>query len=108
MYIFGKQKNEQALSPETLSPGAGTSGETAQNGTATGNAGSAENGSANAGGGCYADEGTERESLAMVYSPRQYWRDEYTPAEALDRGTLFRELDKPLTGICPDGGGDRS
>ena len=42
----------------------------------------------------------------MVYSPRQYWRDAYTPAEALDRGTLFRELDKPLTGVCVDGGGD--
>lgn len=103
MYIFGKQKNEQATSPETLSPGAG-----APDGAATGNAGSAGNGSANAGGGCYADEGTVRESLAMVYSPRQYWRDAYTPAEALDRGTLFRELDKPLTGICLDGGGDRS
>ena len=30
----------------------------------------------------------------------------YTPAEALDRGTLFKELDKPLTGVC--GGGDAS
>ena len=27
-------------------------------------------------------------------------------AEALDHGTLFRELDKPLTGVCVDGGGD--
>ena len=106
MYIFGKQKNEQATSPETLSPGAGASDSAAtQNGAATG---SAENGGANAGGGCYADEGAVRESLAMVYSPRQYWRDAYAPAEALDRGTLFRELDKPLTGICFDGGGDRS
>ena len=101
MYIFGKQKNEQALSPETLSPSAET-----PNGAAQGSAG---NGNVNGnGGGCYADEGTVRESLAMVYSPRQYWRDAYTPAEALDRGTLFRELDKPLTGICLGEGGDRS
>ncbi|MBR4770431.1 MAG: spore coat associated protein CotJA [Clostridia bacterium] len=50
--------------------------------------------------------GTMRGSLAMVYSPRQYWRDAYSPAEALDRGTLFMELDKPLTGVCT--GGDAS
>lgn len=30
--------------------------------------------------------------LAMVYSPKQYWRDLYDNAEALKRGTLFREL----------------
>ena len=101
MYIFGKQKNDVALSPETLAPQAGASdGAETPNGAAEGSAGN--------GNGCYADERTVRDSLAMVYSPRQYWRDAYTPAEALDRGTLFRELDKPLTGICPDGGGDRS
>ena len=86
MYMFEKKKNEQAVSPETLLPenGAGES----------------------AGAGCACADGTVRESLAMVYSPRQYWRDAYTPAEALDRGTLFAELDKPLIGVC--GGGDAS
>ena len=34
-------------------------------------------------------------SLAIVYSPYQHFRDIYTPWEALCRGTLFRELDKP-------------
>lgn len=35
-------------------------------------------------------------SLAMVYSPRQGFRGLYSPVEALSRGTLFEELDKPL------------
>lgn len=35
-------------------------------------------------------------SLAMVYSPIQYWRDIYDVDFALERGTLFAELDKPL------------
>ena len=35
-------------------------------------------------------------SLAMVYSPRQVFRGLYAPMEALSRGTLFEELDKPL------------
>ena len=35
-------------------------------------------------------------SLAMVYSPEQYWRNIYEPSEALDRGTLFSELYVPL------------
>lgn len=34
--------------------------------------------------------------LAMVYSPKQYWRDLYDNTEALRRGTLFRELFFPL------------
>ncbi len=34
-------------------------------------------------------------SLAMVYPPYQHFRDLYSPYEALCRGTLFRELDKP-------------
>lgn len=82
MYMIEKNKNGQAISPETFSPAA------------------PENGA-----GC-ACAGTMRGSLAMVYSPRQYWRDAYSPAEALDRGTLFMELDKPLTGVCT--GGDAS
>lgn len=72
MYMFEKQKKEQAVSPEAVGSGAG----------------------------CAEGEGA---SLAMVYSPRQYWRDAYTPAEALDRGTLFKELDKPLTFVCAGG-----
>ena len=87
MYMFEK-KNETAISPETLAPESGT-GEATEPGA-----------------GCACGEGTARESLAMVYSPRQYWRDAYTPAEALSRGTLFAELDKPLTGVCVSGGGN--
>ena len=85
MYMFEKKKNEQAVSPETLAP---------------------ENGAGETPGAGCACAGTMRGSLAMVYSPRQYWRDAYSPAEALDRGTLFMELDKPLTGVCT--GGDAS
>ena len=36
--------------------------------------------------------------LAMVYSPYQHFRDIYTPDVALDRGTLFAELDLPFEG----------
>ncbi len=44
--------------------------------------------------------------LAMVYSPKQFWHDAYEPDEALMRGTLFRELDKPiLTANGTTGGG---
>ncbi len=89
MYMIEKNKNGQAISPESLSPAA------------------PENGAGETpGAGCACGNGTVRESLAMVYSPRQYWRDAYSPAEALDRGTLFMELDKPLTGVCT--GGDAS
>ena len=42
-------------------------------------------------------------SLAMVYAPVQCFRMTYDPAEALARGTLFRELDKPFEA----GGGRR-
>ena len=38
-------------------------------------------------------------SLAMVYAPIQMWRDVYDLQTALERGTLFKELDKPLC-IC--------
>lgn len=34
-------------------------------------------------------------SLAMAYSPFQYFHELYSTEEALERGTLFRELDKP-------------
>lgn len=37
----------------------------------------------------------EEQSLAMVFSPCQLWRGIYAPDMALQRGTLFKELDKP-------------
>ncbi len=42
--------------------------------------------------------------LAMVYAPRQKWRDAYAPDEALSRGTMFAELDKPFYPGCSCGG----
>ena len=36
--------------------------------------------------------------LAMVYSPIQNWRMLLTPEAALEKGTLFEELYKPLEG----------
>lgn len=35
-------------------------------------------------------------SLAMVYVPLQGFRETYSPEDGLTRGTIFRELDKPL------------
>lgn len=40
--------------------------------------------------------GLEGKALAMVYSPKQYWRMTYSPEDALRHGTLFEELDKPF------------
>lgn len=37
-------------------------------------------------------------SLAMVYSPRQCWRNLLDPQSALDHGTLFAELVLPFEG----------
>ena len=34
-------------------------------------------------------------SLAMAYTPFQYFHEIYSAQDALDRGTLFLELDKP-------------
>ena len=42
------------------------------------------------------DETGQTAQLAMVYAPDQMFRLIYTPADALTRGTLFEELDKPL------------
>ncbi len=40
-------------------------------------------------------------SLAMGYVPKQRWGQTYPPAQGLDRGTIFPELDRPfLTGRC--------
>lgn len=46
---------------------------------------------------CGARNGIENApSLAMVYAPIQEWREIYDLTAALDRGTLFGELDLPL------------
>ena len=37
--------------------------------------------------------------LAMVYSPYQTWRELYNHELALEKGTLFSELDLPLEAI---------
>lgn len=36
------------------------------------------------------------EALAMVYSPKQRWGETYDVNVALERGTLFPELDLPF------------
>ena len=48
--------------------------------------------------------GLRNHPLAMVYSPYQEWRDAYTPEVALNRGTLFAELDLPFEGDKKRGG----
>jgi len=37
-------------------------------------------------------------ALAMAYVPWQTWRDIYDVEKALQRGTIFCELDKPFLG----------
>ncbi len=34
--------------------------------------------------------------IAMAYVPFQQWRNIYEPSEALQRGTIFKELDLPF------------
>lgn len=36
--------------------------------------------------------------IGMAYVPYQQWRKVYEPAVALERGTIFEELDKPFLG----------
>ena len=36
--------------------------------------------------------------LAMAYVPMQKWGELYAPSVALDRGTMFPELDLPFIG----------
>lgn len=38
-------------------------------------------------------------SIAMVYSPRQCWRNLFDPATALSKGSLFAELILPLEAV---------
>ena len=50
-------------------------------------------------GGCGTDEGgwgLHEHPLAMAYSPLQVWRNVYELETALERGTMFVELDKPF------------
>ena len=43
--------------------------------------------------------------LAMVYAPYQLFRDIYTEEVALNRGTMFAELDLPFEGDKKKSGG---
>ena len=46
-----------------------------------------------------------KKPLAMAYVPWQKWRDIYSSDVALQRGTLFAELDKPFIGqeaVCDE------
>jgi hypothetical protein len=42
--------------------------------------------------------GLRSHPLAMVYSPLQEFHELYSPEKALERGTLFSELDLPFEG----------
>ena len=36
--------------------------------------------------------------LAMAFVPMQKWKEPYAPKTAIDRGTIFPELDLPFIG----------
>lgn len=36
--------------------------------------------------------------IGMAYVPYQQWKNVYDPTVALDRGTVFEDLDKPFLG----------
>lgn len=40
--------------------------------------------------------------LAMAYVPMQIWQQLYDPEVGFDKGTIFKELDKPFCGkeVC--------
>ena len=42
-------------------------------------------------------------SLAMVYCPRQCWRNLFSPEDGLKHGTLFTELNLPFEGASYNG-----
>lgn len=49
--------------------------------------------------GCQYDISSEQPvSLAMAYVPMQQWSDLYDVDVALQRGTIFAQLDKPFLG----------
>lgn len=45
---------------------------------------------------CASGWGLTNHPLAMVYSPCQIWASVYAPDAALERGTMFAELDLPF------------
>ena len=49
--------------------------------------------------------GLKSHPLAMVYSPLQEFHELYTPEKALERGTVFTELDLPFEGYKGSKGG---
>ena len=53
---------------------------------------------------CNSVWGIREYPLGSVYSPCQEWRNLYSPAKALSRGTLFSELDLPFEGNSCSGG----
>lgn len=44
------------------------------------------------------DDNANGQVLAMAYVPWQQWQDLYDEETALQRGTLFAQLDKPFLG----------
>lgn len=54
---------------------------------------------------CAPQTDSEALALAMVYSPYQAWQNIYCEQDALMRGTIFEELDKPFYGPACMGGG---
>ena len=85
-YFFGNRSIERRSSN-----GSGCAGRDTRRNDGIGNG---------AGMGTETDDGTScpmnTRQLAMVYSPYQHWRMLYSPDEALDHGTMFMELYKPL------------
>jgi len=61
-----------------------------------GNGGSGGNGGGSGSDCCVLPDVTVYPSLAMVYPPRQVWRNLYDSDAGFGRGTIFRELDKPF------------
>ena len=47
-------------------------------------------------------ENTASMPLGMAYVPMQKWGKTYEPDVALDRGTIFPDLDLPFTGAKTD------
>ena len=48
--------------------------------------------------------GLNNHPVAMVYSPCQPWNNVYKPEIALERGTVFKDLDLPFEGSGRRGG----
>ena len=48
--------------------------------------------------------GLTNHPVAMVYSPCQPWNNVYKPEIALERGTVFKDLDLPLEAVGRKGG----